>query len=267
MLITQRNKFVFLAVLFITSILVFAPISWSIGMDTPPEEGCNFIISSGPYYANEPITFTDTSNPPSGSIIEHLWDFNVENGLDNSVNPTHTFTDPGYYTINLAITMDNGKTYTHSETIEVLEQPIVEEPIVTDDSTPLDTPTETQTTELSVTTQEETPDVTTEDQTPQIDTTSTDTSTPITEEITVPQDTPVSDTQNTESGISPLEIIDLTISDILPDEIAATSEVASVTLPATLEGNSVQGISNEVDTQTQDAEPVTLAGSYAQATI
>lgn len=215
MLITQRNKFVFLAVLFITSILVFAPISWSIGMDTPPEEGCNFIISSGPYYTNEPITFTDTSNPPSGNIIEHLWDFNVENGLDNSVNPTHTFTDPGYYTINLAITMDNGKIYTHSETIEVLEQPIVEEPIVTDDPTPLDTPTETQTTESSV--------------------------------------------------IPPLEIIDLTINDILPTEIAATSEVASVTLPATLEGNSVQGISNEVDTQ--DTESVTLAGSYAQATI
>lgn len=247
MLITQRNKFVFFAVLFITSILVFAPISWSIGMDTPPEEGCNFIISSGPYYANEPITFTDTSNPPSGNIIEHLWDFNVENGLDNSVNPTHTFTDPGYYTINLAITMDNGKIYTHSETIEVLEQPIVEEPTVIDYSTPLDTPTEIQP--------------------PQIDTTSTDTSTPQTDEFIVPQDTPVSDTQNIESGISPLEIIDLTISDILPTEVAATSEVSSVTLPTTLEGNSVQGIPNEVDTQSQDTESVTLAGSYAQATI
>lgn len=251
----QKFGFTFLAALFITCILVFAPASVAITVDSPPEDGCDFEINDGPYYVNESITFTDISNPSNGNIVEHIWDFRDDSGWDYSTNPTHTFTEEGYYKVHLVIVMDNGNIYTHSERIEVIEEPII----------PQDTPVvdETQDTETSIV---ETP-VTTEDQTPQIDTTSTDTSTPITEEITVPQDTPVSDTQNTESGISPLEIIDLTISDILPDEIAATSEVASVTLPATLEGNSVQGISNEVDTQTQDAEPVTLAGSYAQATI
>lgn len=248
MLIIQNIKTIFLAALFTACVLGSVPISMAVAVDYQPDNTCSFEVSAGPYYVDEPVTFTDTSSFPQGYIREHIWEFNDGSDAENSVDATHEFTEPGNYTVNLWVTRNYVDYFTCSRTIEVLEQPIVEEPTVIDYSTPLDTPTETQP--------------------PQIDTTSTDTSTPLTnEEVTVPQDTPVSDTQNIESGISPLEIIDLTISDILPNEIAATSEVSSVTLPTTLEGNSVQGIPNEVDTQSQDTESVTLAGSYAQATI
>lgn len=227
MLIIQKSKIVFLTALFILCIMVFAPASFADQRIDPDD--CNFIIE-GQTYTNETITFTDTSIPEEGYIKYYLWDFGDESEEDESADPTHIYTTPGNYTITHIIYeyRSTGRFMsTMSKTIEVLEPP-------------------SQMTETS----------------------GTDNSTPlINEEVTVPQDDPVSDTQNIEYGISPLEIIDLTISDILPNEIAATSEVASVTLPATLEGSSVQGISNEVDTQTQDTESVTLAGSYAQATI
>ncbi len=108
------------SILFTACILVFAPTSSAVGMDSPPEAGCNFEISPGPYYVNESITFTDISNPPSGNVKEHIWDFRDESEWDYSTNPTHIFTEEGYYKIHLVIVMDDGKIYTYSKRIEVI---------------------------------------------------------------------------------------------------------------------------------------------------
>jgi PKD repeat protein len=116
---SQNFKFFFLAALFTVCILVFAPTSAAIAMDYLPEDGCSFEINDGLCYVNESINFTDKSNFPQGYIREHIWDFNDGSQLDNSVNPTHTFTEPGCYTVNLNVSRNYVDYYTYSKTIEV----------------------------------------------------------------------------------------------------------------------------------------------------
>lgn len=53
------------------------------------------------------IQFTDESQPGQGSITSWNWDFG-DGGTSTSENPSHTYTQTGYYTINLKVANSNG---------------------------------------------------------------------------------------------------------------------------------------------------------------
>jgi hypothetical protein len=53
------------------------------------------------------VTFTDTSTAGSAAITAWSWDFG-DSGTSSDPNPSHTFTDPGTYTVSLAVTTSVG---------------------------------------------------------------------------------------------------------------------------------------------------------------
>jgi hypothetical protein len=64
---------------------------------------------NGPYYglANEPVEFEGDASGESPPF-SYKWDFG-DNTFSNEQNPTHSYTNPGEYTVKLTVTDDNGK--------------------------------------------------------------------------------------------------------------------------------------------------------------
>jgi len=77
-----------------------------------------------------PTTFTDQSTISSASVIAWRWDFDDPvTGTDNSSNsqnPTHVFSAPGTYDVNLIITSSNGCMDTAARTVTVNPLPQVD---------------------------------------------------------------------------------------------------------------------------------------------
>ncbi|TLS51877.1 PKD domain-containing protein [Paenibacillus antri] len=68
--------------------------------------------------AGTPVSFTNTSTDPGGSIAVSLWDFN--DGLPStSANPTHTFANPGTYRVTLVVWDNLGRASHIEKTITV----------------------------------------------------------------------------------------------------------------------------------------------------
>ncbi|MBI5681443.1 MAG: PKD domain-containing protein [Methanobacterium sp.] len=82
-----------------------------------------FSVSGTPYYTNQPITFTDTSTDVGGDITSYSWNFG-DGTADTSANPTHTFTNPGTYTVTHTVIDNNTKISTSTKNITVTNQPI-----------------------------------------------------------------------------------------------------------------------------------------------
>jgi len=72
-----------------------------------PYPSANFISDLQVGCAPATIHFTDQSTPGQGSNIEWTWDFG-EGGSSNLQNPTHTFTQTGYYNISLTVKNSGG---------------------------------------------------------------------------------------------------------------------------------------------------------------
>jgi len=70
--------------------------------------------------ATETITFTDESIDSDGSISSWNWDFG-DGETSTDQNPTHAYTDSGYYTVTLTVEDDDAATNTYSEMIVVTE--------------------------------------------------------------------------------------------------------------------------------------------------
>lgn len=68
-----------------------------------------------------PFTVNFTNNS-SLSAVSYLWTFG-DNTNSSQYSPTHTFQEPGIYTVTLVVTNANGCTDSHSLTIEVLDSP------------------------------------------------------------------------------------------------------------------------------------------------
>jgi hypothetical protein len=86
-------------------------------MGTPPSpapksNNLPIVMANGPYCAavNQNIFFDGSrSYDPDGIIINYKWDFG-DNSNGSGVNPNHTYSKVGKYTITLTVADDNGDT-------------------------------------------------------------------------------------------------------------------------------------------------------------
>lgn len=85
-----------------------------------------------------PVAFTDTSSANGTTITSWAWDFN-DGGTSTSQNPSHTFTTPGTYHVQLTATNPNGSdSVTHDVTVlaNALEGSTLTRPLSPDDVDP-----------------------------------------------------------------------------------------------------------------------------------
>jgi PKD repeat protein len=77
-------------------------------------------------YANEPITFdASKSSDEDGTITKYLWDFG-DNSTGEGKTVTHTYKEPGNYTVTLTVIDNDGSKSTTSIIIEVKEKPSIQ---------------------------------------------------------------------------------------------------------------------------------------------
>jgi PKD repeat protein len=72
-----------------------------------------------------PVSFTDNSTSDLNIFTEYAWDFGDGSPLDFNENPTHSFTTPGTYTVELVMTDASGCTDNSTLNITVLPDLIV----------------------------------------------------------------------------------------------------------------------------------------------
>ena len=84
-----------------------------------------FTFSPAAPIAGEPVQFTDQSTPGDAAITEWAWSFG-DLGTRAEPNPVFTFSEPGTYTVSLAVTDANGAIGSSSRPIVVAEPPCVE---------------------------------------------------------------------------------------------------------------------------------------------
>jgi len=77
-----------------------------------------FNISPNPACVYEPITITDQSCPNANPTVTYLWDFGDGTSSTSQNAPTHSYSNPGTYTITLTITNNCG-TSTDSRTVTI----------------------------------------------------------------------------------------------------------------------------------------------------
>lgn len=102
---------------------------------TVPKPVAGFSGSPTSGYAPLTVQFTDES---TGDISNYYWDFNNDLLLDNtSRNPSYTYTKPGTYTVNLAVSGPGGLNYkVRSNYITVTDAPVAV-PVARFSGTPL----------------------------------------------------------------------------------------------------------------------------------
>ena len=66
--------------------------------------------------------FTDTSTDGDGTIVSRSWSFG-DGGTSDAPNPSHGYSDPGTYPVNLTVTDDDGATATFSQNVTVTSAP------------------------------------------------------------------------------------------------------------------------------------------------
>jgi PKD repeat protein len=82
----------------------------------------DFIYSPLTPTTDDNILFTDSSTDDDGNVVSWAWDF--EEGNTSVVqNPSHSFQNPGTYTVSLTVTDDGGASDTHTVTITVSSPP------------------------------------------------------------------------------------------------------------------------------------------------
>lgn len=86
----------------------------------PPEEPeAVFAFTPSAPQVDEPVQFGDESMKGDGEITVRRWDFGDGVILDNAIDPVHTFTRPGAYTVTFTLTDANGLTDQFDQTIKV----------------------------------------------------------------------------------------------------------------------------------------------------
>ena len=91
-------------------------------MEVPPEAAMEVSATSGDMPFT--VTFTDTSSAGSGEITQWLWDFG-DGTTSDEANPSHTYTEPGNYTVSLTVTADSTDTVTRDRWIEVIDPYVI----------------------------------------------------------------------------------------------------------------------------------------------
>ncbi|MBF0606584.1 MAG: VCBS repeat-containing protein [Magnetococcales bacterium] len=81
---------------------------WDTTAENTNPINADFKASSTTVAVNTPVTFSDLS---TGNITSWQWDFENDGVIDStSQNPTHTYTAPGTYSVNLYVKDSDGKT-------------------------------------------------------------------------------------------------------------------------------------------------------------
>jgi PKD repeat protein len=88
------------------------------GGGTNQQPVAEFSISNTSPQTLELVEFTNQSYDPDGNITSTLWDFG-DGSTSASSNPSHTYTDPGGYTVELQVEDDQGAIDETTRTIEV----------------------------------------------------------------------------------------------------------------------------------------------------
>lgn len=84
---------------------------------TPPNAvaGANVTVDAG-----STVAFDGTQSTADGNITSYEWDWTGDGSYDaNGSTATHSYADPGTYTVTLRVTDDNGSTDTDSRTVTV----------------------------------------------------------------------------------------------------------------------------------------------------
>jgi len=85
----------------------------------------SFSIPNGPFYTNQPITFTENSYADGNNIISYLWDFGdgIQYQSNTPVNPSHTFQQANTYQVTHTVTDTQNNNATSNRTISISDPP------------------------------------------------------------------------------------------------------------------------------------------------
>jgi PKD repeat protein len=99
--------------------------SWYNGNRIRDDLRCTFSISPGPYYTQQPVTFTEGSYSMVGNITSYLWNFGDSTTFQTNTtsNPVHTYTQPGNYVVSHSVTSDQNLTSQTSRILSVINPP------------------------------------------------------------------------------------------------------------------------------------------------
>lgn len=81
-----------------------------------------FTVSPDPPTVGDEVTFTDTSTDLDGTITSWSWDLG-DGTTSTDRHPTHTYATAASYTVELAVTDDDGLTHTRSRVVRVAGPP------------------------------------------------------------------------------------------------------------------------------------------------
>ncbi len=100
--------------------------------------GPTSLFSATTVCVGQPTSFTDQSSISTGNITNWSWNFGDGSPVNTTQNPSHTYQNPGNYTVTLTVTSNNG--CTHTSTVSVTVNPLPT-PLFTNTSVCLNAPT------------------------------------------------------------------------------------------------------------------------------
>jgi penicillin-binding protein 1A len=90
----------------------------STGVRTPPPPTASFTVAPVEALIDQPVTFDATASRSEGTIVLYLWEFGDESEAEG-VKVTHTFVEPGTYSVVLWVTDSNDQTSSFTKQIVV----------------------------------------------------------------------------------------------------------------------------------------------------
>ncbi len=100
-----------------------APVSATISVNAPPVPAPVAAFTPSTTAGDAPLSVTFDSSTSSGDITAYTWDFG-DGSTSTDASPSHTFTDPGSYTVTLTVSGAGGTSAPVSATISVNAPPV-----------------------------------------------------------------------------------------------------------------------------------------------
>ena len=97
--------------------------SITINLDVLPMPNASFTVPPTSCLSNNSFQFSNNSSSTTGTIASNQWDFG-DNQFSTVSAPSHNYINPGYYTIQLTVTADNGCTNIDTNYVRVFPMPL-----------------------------------------------------------------------------------------------------------------------------------------------